>query len=83
MKKISFWTEKKVARLTDMHQKMSSKPGAYVKIATKLGTTRAAVYNKLGRMGLLTANWSKSHKKQLKLWFLVDNQQKQEENQSG
>jgi hypothetical protein len=63
MKKVIFWTEKKVARLTEMHQKMSSKPGAYVKIATKLGTTRAAVYNKLGRMGLLQTSWSQNHKK--------------------
>jgi hypothetical protein len=63
MKKVIFWTEKRIEKLVALHQKLGTKPGSYAKIATKLGTTRAATYNKLGRLGLLDANWAKSHKK--------------------
>ena len=55
----SFWTEKKVASLLTWFEKMKGKEKAYDKIAAKIGTTRSAVYKKLGRIGKIDAPWTK------------------------
>lgn len=58
-KKVSFWTPKKVESLMKWHNKLRGKEDQYAKIATKVGATKSAVYQKLGRLGAIDAPWAK------------------------
>ena len=64
MKKGTFWTEARVKRLTNYMEQYSSHSNKYNRISKRFRSAVSpnAVYKKLGRMGLLKANWCKSIK---------------------
>lgn len=68
--KVSFWNEKRSERLRSLYQKYDGKQveNVYQKIANQFKTkeyspSANAVYKKIGRMGLLKANWVKTEQK--------------------
>jgi len=57
--KKSWWTESRVERLLMWSKRYQSKRDRMQRIAKHLNTSTSAVYHKLGRMGKLSAPWTK------------------------
>lgn len=54
-----YWTKTRVERLSMWYSRYGSNRGTFAKIATHFkGKSPNSIYKKLGRMGILPADWS-------------------------
>lgn len=60
----TFWTPRKTESLILWYERYSGKPNVYARVNKKVkASSPNAVYKKLGRLGMLKADWSKDYVK--------------------
>ncbi|HUS49901.1 MAG TPA: hypothetical protein VMZ91_07030 [Candidatus Paceibacterota bacterium] len=59
-----WWTEERTERLLKWHHHYSQNadPNALKKISGRMQKSRSSIYHKLGRLGVLSARWSKDYR---------------------